>query len=329
MKRLCIFCFYDSKGIVDKSVEYLLGELLLNSDRLVIVVNGNIEDNSKKILEAYSKDVVVRENAGYDAGAYKFAIFKYLKIEEIRQYEELILCNDTFIGPFVPLKDIFDTMAKRECDWWGINGVDWKFLPNIQSYFWVFNKSIIQEDKFFKYWQDNIDEHTHCLEDVYAQFETGLSYYLTQLEKKIYSVYVPENNCNIYTSVSTSIKKYGIPLIKKKALRNFNTSRDDIIDAIQYIHETNCYPVENIIDYIQRFCNVRITKEQISEYVIDKDNIKDNPFIELETTTEDVKKSIDKSKGFYIYGCGVWARKIYWNLCRDNSNFKGFLISDI
>lgn len=82
MKRLCIFCFYDSKGIVDKSVEYLLGELLLNSDRLVIVVNGNIEDNSKKILEAYSKDVVVRENAGYDAGAYKFAIFKYLKLKK-------------------------------------------------------------------------------------------------------------------------------------------------------------------------------------------------------------------------------------------------------
>ena len=326
MKRLCIFCFYDSKGIVDKSVEYLLGELLLNSDRLVIVVNGNIEDNSKKILEAYSKDVVVRENAGYDAGAYKFAIFKYLKIEEIRQYEELILCNDTFIGPFVPLKDIFDTMAKRECDWWGINGVDWKFLPNIQSYFWVFNKSIIQEDKFFKYWQDNIDEHTHCLEDVYAQFETGLSYYLTQLEKKIYSVYVPENNCNIYTSVSTSIKKYGIPLIKKKALRNFNTSRDDIIDAIQYIHETNCYPVENIIDCIKQPDRGQV--EDAVEKAM-KDNIKDNPFIELETTTEDVKKSIDKSKGFYIYGCGVWARKIYWNLCRDNSNFKGFLISDI
>lgn len=55
MKRLCIFCFYDSKGIVDKSVEYLLGELLLNSDRLVIVVNGNIEDNSKKYLKLIAK----------------------------------------------------------------------------------------------------------------------------------------------------------------------------------------------------------------------------------------------------------------------------------
>ena len=172
MKRLCIFCFYDSKGIVDKSVEYLLGELTLNSDRLVIVVNGNIEDDSKKTIETYSKDIVVRENAGYDAGAYKFAIFKYLKIEEVRQYDELILCNDTFIGPFVPFKDIFATMGKRECDWWAINGVNWKFLPDIQSYFWVFNKSIIQDDKFFKYWQYNIDVHTHCLEDVYAQFET-------------------------------------------------------------------------------------------------------------------------------------------------------------
>ena len=220
-------------------------------------------------------------------------------------------------------------MGKRECDWWAINGVNWKFLPDIQSYFWVFNKSIIQDDKFFKYWQYNIDEHTHCLEDVYAQFETGLFYYLTQTEKKKYSVYVPENNCNIYTSVSVSIKKYRIPLIKKKALRNFNTSRDDIIDAIQYIYKNNSYPIENILDYIQRFCDVEITKEQISEYVVDKANIKDNPYVELETTTKNVKKSIDESKGFYIYGCGVWARKIYWNLCRDNSNFKGFLISDI
>ncbi len=57
-------------------------------------------------------------------------------------------------------------------------------MPVIQSYFLAFNKSIIQDDKFFKYWQDNIDEHTHCLEDVYAQFETGLFYYLTQLEKR-------------------------------------------------------------------------------------------------------------------------------------------------
>lgn len=329
MKRLCIFCFYDSKGIVDKSVEYLLGELVLNSDRLVIVVNSNIEDDSKKTLETYSKDVVVRENAGYDAGAYKFAIFKYLKIEEIRQYDELILCNDTFIGPFIPLKDIFDTMEKRECDWWGINGVDWTFMPVIQSYFLAFNKSIIQDDKFFKYWQDNIDEHTHCLEDVYAQFETGLFYYLTQTEKKKYSVYVPENNCNIYTSVSISIKKYGIPLIKKKVLKKYTDNQDDIMDSLKYLCDMHCYPVENIIDYIQRFCDVRITKEQIAEYVVDKVYIKDNPYVELETTTEDMKKSIDESEGFYIYGCGVWARKIYWNLCRDNSNFKGFLISDI
>ena len=329
MKRLCIFCFFDREGIVDKSVEYLLDELRGNSDRLLIVVNGGILADSKKILETYSKDVVVRENVGYDAGAYKFAMFKYLKIEEIRQYDELILCNDTFIGPFVPFKDIFDTMEKRKCDWWAINGVDWKFLPDIQSYFWVFNKSIIDDDSFFNYWNDNIDECTCSLEDVYAQFETGLFYYLTQIEKKRCSVYVPKNNCNIYKSVSVSIKKYRIPLIKKKALKNFNTNRDDIMWALQYIYETKCYPIENIIGYIQRFCNVKITKEEIRDYVVDASNIEEYPYIELETTTEEVQKRIDESKQFYIYGCGVWARKIYWNLCRDNDKFKGFLLSDI
>lgn len=329
MKRLCIFCFFDREGIVDKSVEYLLDELRRNSDRLLIVVNGSIQADSKKILETYSKDVVVRENIGYDAGAYKFAMFKYLKIEEIRQYDELILCNDTFIGPFVPFKDIFDTMEKRKCDWWGINGVDWKFMPVIQSYFLVFNKSIIQDDKFLEYWEQNIDGHTCCLEDVYAQFETGLFYYLTQIEKRKYSVYVPENNCNIYTSVSVSIKKYGIPLIKKKVLKKYVDNRDDVIDSIKYLYDTNSYPIENIIDYIKRFCGVIITKELIRDYVVDESNIKEYPYIELETTTEEVKKRIDESKEFYIYGCGVWARKIYWNLCRNNDKFKGFLLTDI
>lgn len=329
MKRLCIFCFFDREGIVDKSVEYLLDELRRNSDRLLIVVNGSIQADSKKILETYSKDVIVRDNVGYDAGAYKFAMFKYLKIEEIRRYDELILCNDTFIGPFVPFKDIFDTMEKRKCDWWGINGVDWKFMPVIQSYFLVFNKSIIQDDNFFEYWEQNINEYTYCLEDVYAQFETGLFYYLTKVEKRKYSVYVPENNCNIYTSVSVSIKKYGIPLIKKKVFKKHMDNMDDLMDSIKYLYDKNCYPIDNIIDCIQRFCGVIITKELIRDYVVDVSNIKEYPYIELETTTEEVKKRIDESKKFYIYGCGVWARKIYWNLCRENDNFKGFLLSDI
>lgn len=329
MKRLCIFCFYDSEGIVDKSVEYLLKELSLNTDRIVIVVNGNIESDGKKILETYSKDIAVRENVGYDAGAYKFAIFKYLGVEEIRKYDDLILCNDTFIGPFIPLGDIFDTMEKRQCDFWGINGVDWKFMPVAQSFFLVFHKSITQDDMFFEYWRDDIYEDTNYLEDVYAQFETGMFYYLTQIEKKKYSVYVPENNCSIYKSVSTSVKKYGIPLIKKKALRNFHGNKDDIIDALQYICNTNCYPIENIIEYLERFCDIKITKEQILEYEPDKKNIKEIAYIEVETTTEAVKNRIDESKGFYIYGSGIWARRIYWNLCRDNKNFKGFLVSDI
>ena len=82
MKRLCIFCFFDREGIVGKSVEYLLDELRRNSDRLLIVVNGSIQADSKKILETYSKDVVVRENIGYDAGAYKFAYADRYVVED-------------------------------------------------------------------------------------------------------------------------------------------------------------------------------------------------------------------------------------------------------
>lgn len=329
VSRLCLFCFYDPKGMVDKTVEYLLKELYDNSERIIIIVNGKLENNAKKELEKYSEDIVVRENIGYDAGAYKFAIFNYLNIEEIKKYDELILCNDTFVGPFIPLVDIFSTMKEKKCDMWSINGVDWKFLPFIQSYFLVFRSSIIQNDVFFKYWH-NIDEYTNNIEDVYAKFETGLFYYLTQFEHKKYSVYVPVNNCDIYKSTSVAIKKYGIPFIKKKALKDFKNNKDDIIDAIKYVNNNSCYPVENIIEYINRFCNTKITKKEVLEYKVNEKNVKEIPYIEVETTTEIVKKQINESDSFYIYGCGAWGRRIYWNLCRKkNGRFRGFLVSDI
>lgn len=328
MKRLCIFCFFDRQGIADESVEYLLNDLKLNADRLIIAVNGKIDKSSEQKLLKYTKEIVKRDNKGFDAGAYKHVLFNYLKPADVKKYDELILCNDTFFGPFVPFSRIFENMAETKCDFWGINSVNWSFMEHIQSFFLVFRDQIIQDNDFYRYWEENIDENTQELEEVYAKFEAGLFWYLTEEKKKSSSSYVSPNNCDIYVSIGRCIRQYKIPLIKKKALKN-SQNKDNIMDALQYLYSEGIYPVEYIISYADRVYGVKISEEEVKNYTVDEEKIKEKTYIDAEITTEEFKRRLALSEGFYIYGTGIWARKIYWNLCRDNKNFKGFIVSDL
>ena len=95
MKRLGIFCFYDKEGIVDTYIEYLLSELMTVLDRLIIVVNGQVNEDGKRIFAHYTNDLIIRENRGFDAGAYADVILNVLG-DDIRDWDELVLCNDTF-----------------------------------------------------------------------------------------------------------------------------------------------------------------------------------------------------------------------------------------
>ena len=75
MKRICIFSFFDNDGIVDEYIEYYLNEISQIVKRIVIVVNGNIKNDYYKKLLKYTDEIIVRENKGYDAGAYKQCMF--------------------------------------------------------------------------------------------------------------------------------------------------------------------------------------------------------------------------------------------------------------
>ena len=52
-KCIAIFCFYDSEGIVHDYVKYLLKQLSIISDELIMVVNGSIDKNSFYDIKKY------------------------------------------------------------------------------------------------------------------------------------------------------------------------------------------------------------------------------------------------------------------------------------
>ena len=96
-KRLAIYCFYDKDGIVDDYVVFFLRALRKTVSRICCVVNGRLTENGRKALLSCTDELTERENTGFDAWAYAF--FANGRIDELREYDELVLCNNSFFGP--------------------------------------------------------------------------------------------------------------------------------------------------------------------------------------------------------------------------------------
>lgn len=171
MKRLCVFFFYDHQGIVDEYVEVLLEGMKKSVDRFVIVCNGLLKPEGRRIFRKFTDTVIVRENKGLDVWAYKTAI-DFLGWEEICSYDEFIMMNHTICGPLFPFGDMFTEMDGSDVDFWGItmyygggctrptawpdNGYEY-VQDHIQSHFIAVRSHMLKSHEFQKYWS-NIPE---------------------------------------------------------------------------------------------------------------------------------------------------------------------------
>ena len=106
-KRLGIFLFYDKDGVADRYIEYMLKDIRPCLDRLIVIANGKADENAVKMFESIADKVVIRENKGFDIGAWQQGITEICGREELAKYDSLTLFNDSFFGPFYPFADIY------------------------------------------------------------------------------------------------------------------------------------------------------------------------------------------------------------------------------
>ena len=98
-QRLGIYFFYDAQGIVDEYVFYFLKKIQPFLSNLYIVCNGAVEEKSlARLRQDISGNVILRENSGLDAEAYK-AVQEQVGFDRLVSYDELILMNYTVFGP--------------------------------------------------------------------------------------------------------------------------------------------------------------------------------------------------------------------------------------
>ena len=277
-KRLLIYTIFESEKHLQEYKVLFLEGLLPFADRVEIVVNGTLPENDLKRLAKYG-NVQQRENKGYDAGAFQFGILS-LSYQELQQFDQLLLVNDTNIGPLSDLAEVFKRMDSKKLDFWGMSfgevqpdftGMNpYGFIPeHLQSYFLVIEHSLLKDKLFYHYWQNLPD--TSSRNAAIGRHETVFTRYFSN-RGYVYDAVVKEGTDSpIYIHPLRAIRD-GMPLVKYSALANFDDHQflwqelerqSEIPELLKYIEEETDFPVHILEDIIQKYKTSSKTKNQI------------------------------------------------------------------
>ena len=273
MNRVAIYAFYSKDGIVDKCVDFFLDELSTCVDRIVIVSNGPIDSLGVDCFSKYTKDIVVRENKGLDIWGYKSGL-EYIGWDVICKYDEVVLLNNTIMGPVYPFSEMFDTMCKKELDFWGITKHEkcpdpfgtnpYGYLPDhIQSYFTVLRNRLLVSEDFKQYWEDL--PMLNSYEDAIGKHETYFTKYFSDkgFNWDVYininaDDYIHQNMIMVKSQIL--IEKYRCPIFKKRSFfQNKRILLDESVgesarELMKYLKNNTDYDIDYIWENLIRTC---------------------------------------------------------------------------
>jgi rhamnosyltransferase len=121
-----------------------------------------------KEVSEYAKRVITRKNVGRDFGSWKLG----LEVEDYGNYNQVILANDSVYGPLHDLSAVFEEMEGRNLDMWGITE-SWEYKYHLQSYFLVFEQSIIESNFFEEFW--NNMKYLRGKKNIIKKYEIGVT----------------------------------------------------------------------------------------------------------------------------------------------------------
>lgn len=244
-KKIGIFCFYNSKGIVCEYVHRLLDEISKVLDSLIIVSNSELTEESYRGLEKYSDRIIIRKNIGFDAGAYKEILTSIDFLE--KDFDELTLFNDTCYWISINFEELYNEMREKKYDFWGITqNNDPRIREHLQSYFLVFSKSVLKSPQFWDFWKNLSVQQTN-LPIIISNFEIELTRYLEE-NGFSWGSFCGRNNKDIYNDAFELIYHYNCPVIKRKALLSSSISKIEVRKIFRYIQNQTNYPLENILE---------------------------------------------------------------------------------
>lgn len=292
-KRLAIYLIADKDGIIDQYIDYMLERLKEIASHIVIVSNGKVVEEGLKRLRKYTSDVYVRPNEGFDAGGFKDAIVNYISFDTIREYDELLLLNDSFFGPIDSFTNVFEKMDNKEgVNLWSMtkNMGSKEIMPSMQTYFVVFKREVLHSKAFEEYWltlpyYTEFSDAVEKYEKFFAKFFEDRGFkWDAYIDDSLYDSQLPRDYCfSAYHSMQYELMKNQLyPIVKRKlfAFDSMETDygierqgRENIVRTLEYIDKNTNYDVNMIWKQIMRSYDLRNIQDSCClRYIVPYEN---------------------------------------------------------
>jgi hypothetical protein len=149
--QVCIFVHYDQNGEVREHTQLYVQALADQGFSVVFVTNsGHLHDESVRQLQRCCSRILIRENRGYDFGAYRDGILS-LGIE-LGKFSVLLIANDSVYGPITTLSTFFDRLDFGLADVWGATD-SWQHRYHLQTYLIAFGPKVLSNPAFGEFWR--------------------------------------------------------------------------------------------------------------------------------------------------------------------------------
>ncbi|MFP3041965.1 rhamnan synthesis F family protein [Treponema primitia] len=268
MKRILLFVHYNKYNNPADYVIYLLEHIKHIYSRIVFISNSPISEAYEENLRIICNTIIVRENKGFDFGAWKDGICQETW-GVLEQYDNLTLMNDTCFGPLFDMEPIYQTMENRDPDFWGLTvfpasshgmpGTHGPIPEHIQSYFICLSNRVVKSEIFRKFWQ-NVQYEIN-VEKVIRKYETQLTLILQRAGFNYTVLYntLKQSGIMYHSDLSTWYPDLclanDVPFIKVKSFIKFPNPKY----IKELVNEKTDYPVSLIDDHVFKIYNPNVS----------------------------------------------------------------------
>ena len=166
--RLVVMAAYDPDGELAGHVRFQIEAWQGQCRRLILVATSRLTPSARDWV-AGRAELIERDNVGYDFSSYRTGL---LAAGDLAAFDQVVICNDTCVGPLAGFSEIFAGMAGRGADFWGITQSS-EIAPHVQSFFVVFERQVVASAAFRDFWQQLTPESNRWT--VIVRYEVGLS----------------------------------------------------------------------------------------------------------------------------------------------------------
>lgn len=118
VRRICLFAGHDPHGVLDDHVVRYVTELSRFAD-VYYLADGYLPRTELAKLDGIALGAWAEPHGGYDFGSYAMLARELVGWDTVERYDELLLVNDSCYL-LSPLAAVFEQMASRPVDWWGL-----------------------------------------------------------------------------------------------------------------------------------------------------------------------------------------------------------------